>query len=67
MTMLVATPQANTHSNTAAAAVDVSRATPPSQVLKAVPGVARPNTRLNTDARPTVTHWYDDPSALRGL
>ena len=63
MTMLVATPQATTHSNTAAAAVDVSRATPPGQVLTAAPGV----TKLNTDARPIITRWYDDPNALRGL
>jgi len=64
MTMLVATPQATTtHSNTATSNVDVSRATWPVRVRRPMPAV----TKLNTDAQPTITHWYDDPNALRGL
>jgi hypothetical protein len=63
MTMLVATPQATTRSNTATSDVDVSRATWPVQVRTPRPAV----TKLNTDTQPTITHWYDDPNALRGL
>ena len=63
MTMLVATPQATIHPNTVAAAINVSRATSPGQGLAVAPDITKPN----TDARPVITRWYDDPNALRGL
>jgi hypothetical protein len=61
MTMLVATPQATTHSNTAVAPVDVPRATWPAHFTPA-PAV----TKLNTHARPIIACW-SDPNTLRGL
>jgi len=69
MTLLVATPQAATYSNTAAESVtDVSRA-----VLRAAESIvpAPPAAKLNKTSSaagsPTVFRWYDDPNALRGL
>ena len=69
MTLLLATPQAATHSNTAATSItDVPRA-----ALWAAESIAptAPATKLNTTASaaqsPVVSRWYDDPSALRGF
>ena len=69
MTLLVATPQAATYSDTAAVSItDVPRA-----ALWAAESItpAPPATKLNTTASaartPAVSRWYDNPNALRGL
>jgi hypothetical protein len=69
MTLLVATLQAATYSNTAAASVtDVSRAAlRAAESIVPAPPAAKLNTTASATGSPRVSRWYDDPNALRGL
>ena len=69
MTLLVATPQAATYSDTAAASIaDVPRAALwAAESIAPAPPASKLNTAASAVGSPTVSRWYDDPNALRGL
>ena len=69
MTLIVATPQTATYSNTAAASVtDVSPAALwAAESIVPAPPAANLNATASAARSPTVSRWYDDPNALRGL
>lgn len=69
MTLLVATPQAATYSDTAAVSItDVPRAALwAAESIAPAPPAEKLNTIASAARTPTISHWYDDPSALRGL
>jgi len=69
MTLLVATPQATTYSNTAAASVTElpHAAVGAAESIAPHPPAAKLNSAASAVGSPTVLRWYDDPSALRGL
>ena len=69
MTLLVATPQAATYSDTAAASItDVPRTVLwAAESIAPAPPAAKLNATASAARTPTVSRWYDDPNALRGL
>jgi hypothetical protein len=69
MTSLFATPQAATYSNTAVASItDVPRAAlRAAEPIAPAPPAANLNRAASAARSSTVSRWYDDPSALRGL